>query len=102
MKKYFIADNLFVIGTGLLDIIGTTQFEELMHMHHKNPCYPCFTPDKSMVFVIDNTGSMADDIFQVRQKSIEIVNSVLLLGSKAPSHFVLATFNDPCKSYLNS
>ncbi|KAK3083786.1 hypothetical protein FSP39_003208 [Pinctada imbricata] len=81
-------------GTGLLDQIGPDAFNKLLQMHYEEPCYQCFTPDKSLVFVIDNTGSMGDDIYEVRKKAIEIVTFSQSSATK-PFNYILATFNDP-------
>lgn len=89
-------------GTGLLSVLGIEKFKEVMGMSYKNPCYNCLAPGLSVVFVIDDTGSMSGEIMQATQHSIDIVNQAKLLGSNGPSNFILSTFNDPDTSIYNT
>ncbi|XP_061188708.1 uncharacterized protein LOC133196872 [Saccostrea echinata] len=82
-------------GTGLLSILGIDRFKEMLGMTYKNPCYNCLAPGLSVVFVIDDTGSMSGEIREATQHSIDIVNQASLLGSNGPSNYILSTFNDP-------
>lgn len=50
----------------------------------------------SFGFVIDNTGSMGDDIVAVRKACVDIITDVLGTPN-APTEYVLVTFNDPGK-----
>lgn len=54
-----------------------------------------------MVFVIDDTGSMSDDIMEATKHSIDIVNWAKLKGSNGPSNYILSIFNDPGISKTN-
>lgn len=51
----------------------------------------------SLTFVIDDTGSMGDDIAQVISKTNEVFDAVLKANSSKIDEFVLVTFNDPGK-----
>lgn len=84
-----------IVGTGLLSVLGIEKFKEVMGMSYKNPCYNCLAPGLSVVFVIDDTGSMSGEIREATQHSIDIVNAANQLGSNGPSNFILSTFNDP-------
>lgn len=64
-------------------------------MSYKDPCYNCLGPGLSVVFVIDDTGSMGEEIREAAQHSIDIVNQAKILGSNGPSNYILSTFNDP-------
>ncbi|XP_063428655.1 von Willebrand factor A domain-containing protein 7-like [Mytilus trossulus] len=55
-------------------------------------CYNCFQQSLSLILVIDNTGSMSDDIFQVRGQAIDIVKKAY---SSQLYNYILVTFNDP-------
>ncbi|CAC5405644.1 unnamed protein product [Mytilus coruscus] len=57
-------------------------------------CYNCFQPSLSLILVIDNTGSMSDDIFQVRKQAIEIVKKAYS-SQEGLSNYIFVTFNDP-------
>lgn len=57
-------------------------------------CYNCFQQSLSLILVIDNTGSMSDDIFQVRGQAIDIVKKAY---SSQLYNYILVTFNDPGK-----
>ena len=52
----------------------------------------------SLSFCIDTTGSMGDDIAEVRLAVNQIID-FSLAGGTVPSEFVLAEFNDPSKVY---
>lgn len=84
-----------IVGTGLLSVLGIEKFKEVMGMSYKNPCYNCLASGLSVVFVIDDTGSMSGEIREATQHSIDIVNAANQLGSNGPSNFILSTFNDP-------
>ncbi|KAJ8316228.1 hypothetical protein KUTeg_006242 [Tegillarca granosa] len=83
--------SFYIVGVGLLHAIGSALFGDLLNLHAT--CYNCLDPKLSLTFVIDNTGSMGDDIAAVRKTSIDIVNQASLTGGVA--NYVLATFNDP-------
>ena len=82
-------------GTGLLSILGIDKFTKTLGMDYKNPCYDCLAPGLSVVFVMDDTGSMGDEIKEATRQIVNIVNQVKLLGVNGPSNYVLSTFNDP-------
>ncbi|XP_062590451.1 von Willebrand factor A domain-containing protein 7-like [Saccostrea cucullata] len=79
--------------TGLLSIIGLDKTLSLLGMDYKNPCYSCLSPSLSVVFVIDDTGSMSQEILETSTRSISIVNQAQT--STAPFNYILSTFNDP-------
>ncbi|CAC5405646.1 unnamed protein product [Mytilus coruscus] len=60
-------------------------------------CYNCFQPSLSLILVIDNTGSMSDDIFQVRKQAIEIVKKAYS-SQEGLSNYIFVTFNDPASN----
>lgn len=65
-----------------------------LEITYKPVCYNCFQSTLSLVFVIDNTGSMSDDIFQVRKQAIGIVNKASS-SQHGLADYILITFNDP-------
>lgn len=73
-----------------------TDSNNLTHIQirYKPVCYNCFQSSLSLVFVIDNTGSMSDDIFQVRKQAIGIVNKASS-SQHGLADYILITFNDP-------
>ncbi|XP_078665605.1 von Willebrand factor A domain-containing protein 7-like [Branchiostoma floridae x Branchiostoma belcheri] len=77
--------NFFIApGYGLLSQIGADKFKQVLNLGSGN----------SMVFVIDVSGSMSDDVAAVRQESIQIVQSTLGTAT-APYNYILSTFSDP-------
>ncbi|XP_019616853.1 PREDICTED: von Willebrand factor A domain-containing protein 7-like [Branchiostoma belcheri] len=77
--------NFFIApGYGLLSQIGDDKFKEVLNLGSGN----------SMVFVIDVSGSMSDDVAAVRQESIQLVQSTLGTAT-APYNYILSTFSDP-------
>lgn len=64
-------------------------------MSYENPCYNCLAPGLSVVFVIDDTGSMSLEIHNATHYSVQIVTQAKVLGSNGPSNYILSTFNDP-------
>lgn len=83
-----------LLDTGLLSVLGLNTFKELLGINYINPCYNCFTRSQSLGFVVDDKGSMNGDIKDAAQRSIEIVNHAVLVGSNGTSDYVLSTFND--------
>lgn len=51
----------------------------------------------SLTFVIDDTGSMGDDIDQVKYGTNLVFDTVLNTNSSQIENFILVTFNDPGK-----
>ncbi|XP_019616852.1 PREDICTED: von Willebrand factor A domain-containing protein 7-like [Branchiostoma belcheri] len=77
--------NFFIApGYGLLSQIGADKFKQVLNLGSGN----------SMVFVIDVSGSMSDDVAAVGQESIQIVQRTLGTAT-APYNYILSTFNDP-------
>ena len=52
----------------------------------------------SLGFVVDDTGSMAEEIARVQEIILDFVNSDV----GAPTHYILTSFNDPSKPYLST
>lgn len=53
-------------------------------------------PDqKSLLLVFDDTGSMSDDLVQLRGAAREIVNTLAGLDEKPIYNYILSVFNDP-------
>lgn len=81
----------------MLTALGYIRLGKLLGLHeqnHQSQCVNCNDPSLSIVFVIDTTGSMAPDIFQVRQKAVEMVTKAMMPGY-SPFNYILVTFNDP-------
>lgn len=73
-------------GFGLLDQVGKNAFQTFFNLE-----------SYSMTFVIDTTGSMGDDIEQVKTTCIDIIRKVV--GSPdVPYNYILVPFNDPGES----
>ncbi|XP_013399700.1 von Willebrand factor A domain-containing protein 7-like [Lingula anatina] len=71
-------------GIGLRQKIGDASLRKLFQL----------TTGNSLVFVIDTTGSMSDEVAAVKQETLKIIQNTK--GKlNAPSEYVLATFNDP-------
>ena len=49
----------------------------------------------SLTFVIDDTGSMSDEIYQVKEKTKLLFDAVLKSNGSRIDDFILVTFNDP-------
>ncbi|CAC5419675.1 unnamed protein product [Mytilus coruscus] len=78
-------------GTGVLHTIGQTLFEDIFHVKKRK--------DMTLAMAIDYTGSMADDIDDVKKQVIEMLT--LTVGSaNEPADYVLSLFHDPVS--LNS
>ncbi|XP_078573213.1 von Willebrand factor A domain-containing protein 7-like [Branchiostoma floridae x Branchiostoma japonicum] len=76
---------LYGAGTGLKDRIGAPVFRRLFNL----------ASGSSLCFVIDDTGSMSDDIAAAQQTSINIVNQAQSNPISKPFNYVLVPFNDP-------
>lgn len=50
----------------------------------------------SFAFVIDDTGSMGNNIAQVQDACVDIITEVLDSPNE-PIDYILVTFNDPCR-----
>ncbi|CAH1248685.1 VWA7 [Branchiostoma lanceolatum] len=79
--------NFFIApGYGLLSQIGEENFREVLNLGSGN----------SMVFVIDVSGSMGDDVVAVRRETVQIVQSTTGTAN-APYNYILSTFSDPAE-----
>eukprot|EP00058_Branchiostoma_floridae_P004007 XP_002589495.1 hypothetical protein BRAFLDRAFT_88354 [Branchiostoma floridae] len=76
---------LYGAGTGLKDQIGAAVFRRLFNL----------ASGSSLCFVIDDTGSMSDDIAAAQQTSINIVSQAQSNPISKPFNYVLVPFNDP-------
>ncbi|XP_058029124.1 von Willebrand factor A domain-containing protein 7-like [Ahaetulla prasina] len=77
-KSFFVGD-----GFGLLSKVGNDTFKKFFNLD-----------GFSLTFVVDTTGSMSDDISQVKAKCIELLRHYS--GSPdAPFNYILVPFNDP-------
>lgn len=52
----------------------------------------------SLAFVFDRTGSMYDDLVQVRAGATRIFNSTIQNGTSSVKNYILVPFRDPGKS----
>ncbi|XP_067319415.1 von Willebrand factor A domain-containing protein 7-like [Anolis sagrei] len=76
--------NFFVEGdASLLSMVDENIFRKFFNLE-----------GYSLVFVIDTTSSMTDDIAQVKEKSIEIIQRFSTLPD-APFNYIVVPFNDP-------
>eukprot|EP00058_Branchiostoma_floridae_P002960 XP_002588448.1 hypothetical protein BRAFLDRAFT_63397 [Branchiostoma floridae] len=77
-------DFFITPGYGLLSEIGSDKFRELLNLGSGN----------SMVFVIDVSGSMGNDVAAVSRETVQIVQSTTGTAN-APYNYILSTFSDP-------
>ncbi|XP_062829654.1 von Willebrand factor A domain-containing protein 7 isoform X2 [Anolis carolinensis] len=76
--------NFFVEGdASLLTMVDKDIFRKFFNLE-----------GYSLVFVIDTTGSMGDDIAQVKEKSIQLIQKFSTLPD-APFNYIVVPFNDP-------
>lgn len=75
------------------DPISNEQFAEFLGI----------TSGKTLCFVIDTTGSMADDIAAVQSATINLIRncSSPQAACEKPSDYLLSPFNDPSKRDSN-
>lgn len=52
----------------------------------------------SLAFVFDRTGSMYDDLVQVRAGAARILNTTIASGENAVQDYILVPFRDPGKN----
>lgn len=81
------------IETSYVQSVGAAQLGKILGL--ESECLSCFGPSQSIVFVIDTTGSMADDIRAVRLAALELVTKTIIAPSYHPYNYILVTFNDP-------
>ncbi|XP_070789503.1 von Willebrand factor A domain-containing protein 7-like [Pituophis catenifer annectens] len=77
-KSFFVGD-----GFGLLSKVGDDTFKKIFNLD-----------GYSLTFVVDTTGSMSDDINQVKIKCIELLRTYSGSPDK-PFNYILVPFNDP-------
>ncbi|XP_072047411.1 von Willebrand factor A domain-containing protein 7-like [Amphiura filiformis] len=70
---------------GLHSVIGNDKFERLFNLGSES---------NALVLVIDDTGSMSQEINAVIQSTIQLVNDLSNTCS-APSQYIISPFNDP-------
>lgn len=69
----------------LKQTMGNTRFDEFMGV----------MGDVTLMFAIDTTGSMADEIEKAKKIAIDVIN----YPRENPVSYILSPFNDPCKFY---
>ena len=72
----------------LLENIGSEKIDSFMAVNGS----------VSLMFVVDDTGSMSDEIEQVKRIAITVVN----YRRKAPVEFILSPFNDPMTGIVDN
>ncbi|XP_071140493.1 uncharacterized protein [Mytilus edulis] len=77
---------LIANGTGMLNTIGSTLFEDIFHVKRRK--------DMTLAIAIDYTGSMADDIEAVKTQILELLTSTVGSANE-PADYVLSLFHDP-------
>lgn len=86
---YFHPFILKFAETGLKNVLGPNLFKEVLYIKSKQEVVK-----NSLAFVIDVTGSMADEIVAVIRATVKLVqesrNSIFL-----PEKYILVTFSDP-------
>ena len=65
-------------------MIGEDKYKELLQI----------TPSHSLVFVIDQSGSMAAELPIIAQESRKIIQNASA-SSNSPANYILVTFSDP-------
>ena len=73
----------------MLNVIGEDSFRRLLGIN----------PGGDLVFVIDSTGSMREEIYAVKQEVIKIVEQTKDTYD-APSRYIIVLFNDPGTTFL--
>ncbi|CAC5388513.1 unnamed protein product [Mytilus coruscus] len=80
-------ENFLVANeTGVLYTIGSTIFEDVFHVKRRM--------DMTLAMAIDYTGSMTDDIDDVKTKVTELLTNTVG-SSNEPADYVLSLFHDP-------
>ena len=75
---------LICSAVGLHSWIGEDKYKELLQIK----------PSHSLVFVIDQSGSMAAELPIIAQESKAIIQNASV-SSNAPENYILVTFSDP-------
>lgn len=83
------ADFLVGQDTGLLYQIGLEQTTGLLGLDYRQHCYNCLSPALSVVFVIDDAGSVSGQLQEAFRHSVAIVNQARV--STAPFNYILST-----------
>jgi hypothetical protein len=84
-SKLFLTPKFsFISAVGLKSLIGEDKYKELLQIK----------PSHSLVFVIDQSGSMAAELPIIAQESKAIIQNASA-SSNAPENYILVTFSDP-------
>lgn len=86
MTKYIVHTFVFVTDIGIINDLNGDTFVQIFGLGKRYQA--------SFGFVIDDTGSMGDEIEEVRKACIDIITNVFGTPN-APSNYILVTFNDP-------
>lgn len=86
MTKYIVHKLVCVTDIGIINDMNADTFVQIFGLVKRHQA--------SFGFVIDDTGSMGDEIEEVRKACIDIITNVFGTPN-APSNYILVTFNDP-------
>lgn len=77
---------VFLLGSGIFDVIGDEIVANLFHVKMMTTA--------SLGFAIDYTGSMIEEISEVKEHVIQLITTVIGSG-REPADYVLSMFHDP-------
>lgn len=86
---FYIKIGTLFADTGLLYQIGLEQTTGLLGLDYRQHCYNCLSPALSVVFVIDDAGSVSGQLQEAFRHSVAIVNQARV--STAPFNYILST-----------
>lgn len=86
---FYIKIGTLFADTGLLYQIGLEQTIGLLGLDYRQHCYNCLSPALSVVFVIDDAGSVSGQLQEAFRHSVAIVNQARV--STAPFNYILST-----------
>lgn len=75
-----------LLGSGIFDVIGDETVADLFHVKMRTPV--------SLGFAIDYTGSMSEEISDVKTNVTQVLTTVIGSG-REPTDYVLSMFHDP-------
>lgn len=97
MRRFHSSDWLFISAIFLLHLFGANGDGEVVESTSGGDDADSLAPPgmSSLTFVFDRTGSMNDDLMQVRQGAAGIFETVMKQRKKHIYNYVLVLFHDP-------
>lgn len=97
--KLFKANSFIVSVLLLINEVNTVLSSDVLK-NSVNSRHQRANNERDLVIVFDSTGSMSDDLAQLRAAAIQVVNNFASQKPNPISNYILIVFNDPSPGFI--